>query len=688
MKSNKRYFVSDFETTVYEGQTRTDVWASASVELFTEDVQIFHSIDEQFEYFKSLNSDLIVYFHNLKFDGTFWLDFLINKLNFKQATFNIKDSDATDIIYPNKDKYDCDWYFDFLKPKDMPANSFTYSISDMGIWYKIVVKVNGHIIEIRDSLKMLPFSVRELGKSFKTKHKKLDMKYEGFRYPGCEITDKEKEYIANDVLVVKEAIEFMFEQGHDKLTIGACCLSEFKQGFEKYDYNALFPDIYTLDINKDCTWRHMVNGKYQQTDFHDYGCKTAGEYVHKSYRGGWCYLARGKENKIFHNGTTADVNSLYPSVMSSESGNYYPIGKPQFSPGSVPEHYKTDDHYFFFVRVKTRFYLKKNKLPFIQIKNSYHYRSTEMLETSDVYDKLDGKYKSKIINFDGEVVPATVTMTMTKPDYILFHEHYDVMDYEELDYCWFHTDIGLFDDYIEKYKKIKVESTGAMRTLAKLFLNNLYGKMASSPDSSYKIVYVDENKRLCYRSIEKRDKKPGYIPIGSAITSYARCFTIRAAQKNYYGKDKPGFIYADTDSIHIDLPPDQIKGITEHASKFCCWKLESCWDEAIFVRQKTYIEHVTMEDKKPVESGPYYSIRCAGMPQRCKTLFELSMTQPSEEVFAQAVKDNDYTEEEIKFARIPRKIYDFKVGIKIPGKLVPRRIPGGTLLIPISYEMR
>ena len=32
---------------------------------------------------------------------------------------------------------------------------------------------------------------------------------EAIDYTGCEITDEEKEYIANDVLVVKEALEFM-----------------------------------------------------------------------------------------------------------------------------------------------------------------------------------------------------------------------------------------------------------------------------------------------------------------------------------------------------------------------------------------------------------------------------------------------------------------------------------------------
>ncbi len=69
--------MGDFETTVYEGQLNTEVWASACVELYTEDVKIFHSIDEQFKYFISLDSDIICYYHNLKFDGEFIIYFII-----------------------------------------------------------------------------------------------------------------------------------------------------------------------------------------------------------------------------------------------------------------------------------------------------------------------------------------------------------------------------------------------------------------------------------------------------------------------------------------------------------------------------------------------------------------------------------------------------------------------------------
>ena len=64
-----RTFSADFETTVDEDtstQTSTEVWAAASVELWTEDVMVFHSIGELFQYYLSLQENIVVYFHNLK----------------------------------------------------------------------------------------------------------------------------------------------------------------------------------------------------------------------------------------------------------------------------------------------------------------------------------------------------------------------------------------------------------------------------------------------------------------------------------------------------------------------------------------------------------------------------------------------------------------------------------------------
>ena len=213
MKKKYRVFVGDFETTVYANQEDTEVWASASVELFSdEEPKVFHSIDEQWEYFLSLHTNLIVYYHNLKFDGNFWLSYFLTQMEYKQAYKNLNE-DGTLVAWKDE--------------KDMLNKEFKYVISDMGQWYSITVKIHNTTIELRDSLKLLPFSVREIGESFKTKHRKLEMEYTGFRYAGCEITDEEKKYIANDVYVVKEALEIMYNQNHTKLTIGSCCLQEY-----------------------------------------------------------------------------------------------------------------------------------------------------------------------------------------------------------------------------------------------------------------------------------------------------------------------------------------------------------------------------------------------------------------------------------------------------------------------------
>ena len=547
-KRKWRYFSCDFETTVWDEdtikrlgeQTYTEVWASAVVELGSEDVQIFHSIDETFEYFRSLKGNLVCYYHNLKFDGNFWLYYFLNVKHWKQATYKTGD-----------DEYDIAW----VESKNMMNNTFEYSVSDRGQWYTITFKVDNFIVQLRDSLKLLPFSVKAIGKAFKTKHQKLEMEYKGFRYAGCPITDDEKKYIANDVLVVKEALEKMFSDGYNKLTIGACCLSQYKQSIDPEMYKAMFPDLTEV---------------YPSVDV---DASTADEYIRHSYRGGWCYLAKGKENKLYTNGTTADVNSLYPSMMSSESGNYYPVGYPHWWKGNeIPEKARDGKHYYF-LRIRTRFYLKPGMLPFIQIKGSLNYKGTEMLETSDLVNKETGDSTAFTYNEDGVLEPVRVTMTMTMTDFKLFLEHYDVEDFEILDGCYFATEIGIFDTYISHWAKIKMESKGAMRTEAKLFLNNLYGKMASNTDSSFKYAYMKEDESVGFVAVEEHAKRPGYIPVGSAITSYARNFTIRAAQLNYHGPDKPGFIYADTDSIHCDLKPEEFRGVPVDPVKFCHWKL-------------------------------------------------------------------------------------------------------------------
>lgn len=587
----------------------------------------------------NLNENVVMYYHNLKFDGEFILDLFLRKWKWKQA-FDDKSP---------------------LKTADMPNKSINYLISDSGDWYCIKIKYNMKVIEIRDSLKLMPFSLRKLGKDFKTEHQKLDMEYEGFRYAGCEITEEEKKYIENDIHVLREALEIMFEQGHKKLTIGSCCMTEFKHTMLKCDLNRFFPDISTDLINPE-----------------RYGYDTAWMYIKQSYHGGITYVRKGLEGKIFRKGCVFDVNSLYPSMMHSDSGNFFPIGKPHFWRGKIPKDVTrfegTDHPRYYFITVECRFKLKPKHVPCIQIKHDLRYKSTEWLESSD--PTLNGKSYKYMYDEDGNPVIQKVTLTLTCTDWELIQQQYDLYDVRILHGCWFYAIKGVFDEYINHYAKIKQESTGAVRAIAKLFLNNLYGKFATNNNSSFKTAEYDEDKeRLEYTIHVCHDKEVGYIPIGSAITSYARRFTILAAQANY-----DNFIYCDTDSIHCCCDPTEIVDVPEHPTAFCHWKNESEWDVGMFVRPKTYIEHVIREDHEDVT--PYWNMKCAGMPSRPKDLFIKAMTG------YKIQEDDDYNETEREFIEAGKKLEDFKVGLSVPSKLKPKRIKGGIILVETPYTMR
>ena len=175
-KKKLHFYTADFETTVDgdKNQDKTEVWASAIVELFDdfEHVEVGSSIDKFMSYIELIiPNNSIIYFHNLKFDGTFIIDWLLKngfKFAFDEKTKEIK------------------------KSKELKNKEFTALISDMGQWYFIECKINGKIITFRDSLKLLPFSVKKLGKDFGTKHRKLEIEYKGERHANGVITSQEK----------------------------------------------------------------------------------------------------------------------------------------------------------------------------------------------------------------------------------------------------------------------------------------------------------------------------------------------------------------------------------------------------------------------------------------------------------------------------------------------------------------
>lgn len=628
----ENYYIADFETVTFPGQDYTEVWAAAIVNMEEENVEVFDSLERFLAHIRFIAKfkSIKVYFHNAKFDCSFLLDYFLrhNKLYKQAVTGNLDD-----------------WSLRFLKNKDMPNNTYKYTFSDKGQFYSLTLKLHNHTVEFIDSMKLLPMSVDAIGKAWKTKAQKGKIDYTLHRHAGEPITAEEKEYIKSDVLVVKEALKFMFNNGHTKLTIGSCCMAEFKRtyGIFKGQYELDFPDI-----------------REQESPIPD---TNLWDFVHKSYRGAWCYVKKDRTGKLIKRGLTLDVNSLYPSVMHSESGNYYPIGTGKIFKGEIPDKYKDLKRFYYFIRIRTRFYLKPGYLPFIQIKDSFKYKGNEMLETSDILNKKDGKYYKYYRDLDGEVKPATVELTLTCTDFIRIKEFYNLVDLEILDGVVFYAAKGIFDNYINKYRDLKINAKNkAERQLAKLFLNNLYGKLAARDNSSFKYAVLDKDKDcLKFYNIPANDKTPGYIPCGSAITSYARDFIIRAAQSNY-----KHFCYCDTDSLHLNCRITDIKNIDLHPTNFCAFKCETEWTEAVFIRQKCYSEHVYAEDLNFCED--YYNIVCAGMPTTCKNKISHWL----------------YSGKDGKIFNIT----DFKKGLEVTGKLQQSYIRGGMILSETSFKIK
>lgn len=436
--------------------------------------------------------------------------------------------------------------------RDLEKNTFTTLISDKGQFYSMEICFDRkgkekECLTIYDSLKILPFSVAAIAKAFNLSIGKLKINYNETREKGHVLTQDEIDYLRNDVEIMARALHVLFEQGLTKMTQGSNALYDYKRTVGTKNFNKWFP---IPDYDSD---------------------------IRQSYKGGFTYLNPRFKEIDLQDGIVLDVNSLYPSVM------YYqplPYGEGIFFKGK----YEPDKIYNLFIQMFTcQFELKPGYIPTIQLKNNLAFVPTQYLESSDGED---------------------VTLCLTNVDIELFFKHYNVYNIEWHSGWKFKSTVGLFKDYVDKWNKVKMESTingnKAMRTLAKLMLNALYGKFALNPNVRSKIPWYD-NGVVKYRLGEKETRDPIYIPVGTFITAWARHKTISSAQKVY---DR--FVYADTDSLH--LIGTEIPDMLEiDPVKLGAWKHESTFTRARFIRQKSYIEEIDGE----------LNITCAGMPERC-----------------------------------------------------------------------
>lgn len=118
------------------------------------------------------------------------------------------------------------------KKEDIKENTFTTLISDTGVFYNIVLYFSKgnkkvHKVTFIDSLKIIPFSVDETAKAFKLPISKLELDYNKPREIGYILTQEEKDYIKNDVLIMAKALKVIFDEGLTKMTRARECFARF-----------------------------------------------------------------------------------------------------------------------------------------------------------------------------------------------------------------------------------------------------------------------------------------------------------------------------------------------------------------------------------------------------------------------------------------------------------------------------
>jgi len=261
--------------------------------------------------------------------------------------------------------------------------------------------------------------------------------------------------------------------------------------------------------------------------------------------------------------------------------------------------------------------------------------------------------------------------------------------------------------------KLKEEATifkdPVKRQLAKLMLNNLYGKFGTNPERISKLPCLVDGKIKWlkesdwYKLKGKKDgvvylrkfdnyNPTGYIPVATFCTAYARNELWSAIEKVW-----DYFLYCDTDSIHILISGLEIalSSLDIHDTKLGAWAQESIWTDGIFLRAKTYAENQLgkwiIDDYgdrvfKPQLDGTEtnWDIKCCGMPETMKEQIDIDDFAVGNVWVSTSYLATLSEKERIKY------LEDNKGYIHIinkEGKLMPKQVRGGTILVETPFKI-
>ena len=561
----KKAYTADFETTTIEP---TSVWAWGIAEISEEAPIVSRGTDlEDFLLYTQFEMDNPkIYFHNLKFDGSFIIDWLL------------------------RNGYE--WRED---RKACTDRTFTTIISDMGQFYMIDIYFQrrgkkAKKLTLYDSLKLLNFSVKEVAKAFDLPIKKGEIDYTRHDTPQ-PVTQEEWEYLDNDVRIMAMALWHLQKMEFSKMTVGSCALADYKRDFGEL-FDTVFPKIpYEID------------------------CK-----IRKAYKGGWTYANAPYAGKDVGEGVVLDVNSLYPWVMAECP---LPYGEPIEFFGK----YKENKKYPLYVQtIRCFFKLKPGYLPTIQLKHNLSYIGTKYLESSVNEFGEDELVTMTLASPDLEIFLKHYDVTML--EYLggyMFKQSTEL--FCEWVTKWADRKIKADE---EKNKPLRTLCKLSLNNLYGKFATNPIRKSKKPVFDTeknmvkYEVVkhpvYNDDGTPQLDENGEIRESAETlidglYIPVGVFVTAWARYKTITTAQKiqtdSLAKTGKSRFLYSDTDSIHLS-GFEEPEGVEIDPRKLGAWKLESKFCRARFIQAKRYIEDEIQEDGTTT-----LKVTCCGMPSSC-----------------------------------------------------------------------
>lgn len=309
-------YTADFETTTDPETAHVWSWESCVVgdpDNFCRGIDI-----ESFIEYCSLE-DRIIYFHNLKFDSSYILSYLLTH------------------------------GYSWSNKRALNKHEFSTLISNMGQFYSVTVCFGDTTTTFYDSLKLIRLSVEQIAKAYGLTFRKLEIDYDKPRPEGYIPTDKEWEYQHADVAIMSQALHILFTEGLTKITQGSNALWDYKEIIGKKNFKRWFP-VLPPEIDAFCR---------------------------KSYKGGATQVHKIFANQEIGCGITLDVNSMYPWAMYEM---FLPFGEPIYYTGRYRQ---DKLYPLYIQKLSCSFELKEGYIPTIQLKHSGLFRGTDFLESSD-----------------------------------------------------------------------------------------------------------------------------------------------------------------------------------------------------------------------------------------------------------------------------------------------------------------